>query len=331
MPGFMPGRPAHGSLAWAAEQFARLLNSEVQASSRHSRHRAAAKSGRDARQPAIERVLERQRLDSGKTMHFEPTADFDTPGQKSEAPQRPLDGSAPRGNVNQASRMEHLRMLTKIAGLSPASRDAAREMAANLELSKATASALSDPSRNIDKKREREFFEIVRKDPDLAGAFASWTDYPEEGAISRQDAARRVIEHHARVYGYPMPRVAFENLPGNQAGVYRPYQNIIAIDPTHRYAGQPSTGVGTPAHEGLHAYTAQLIRDLNAGRISITDPRYPLLQMLRLNDRFYSSPDDNELRYKRQPLEAYANTVISPLADLVEAIKARQRPPNYQR
>ncbi|MGH6933888.1 MAG: hypothetical protein ACREEE_15820, partial [Dongiaceae bacterium] len=285
----------------------------------------------DVRRSARESDVERQDAWPDASVLGQPAADFDTPGQKPKAPQRPLDGGAPRGNVNQASRMEHLRMLMKIAGLSPASQEAAREMAANLELSENTVNSLGDPARNIDLRREQEFLNAVAEDPVLVGAMKNWSTTSAQGPSSPEVAARRIVDHHARTHGYSMPKVVFENLPLGRSGEHRPFQNSIAIDTEDLHERPAVRALGTVTHEAMHAYTTQLMRDLAAGRISVADPRYPLLQMLRFNDRFYTLPDGNADRYARQPWETYANSTKAPLADLVRELGKKRHSLNYQR
>lgn len=216
---------------------------------------------------------------------------------------RPFDGSAPRGNVNQASRIEHLRMLATQRRMSEASRQAGQEMSAKL--------LLSDRVRTVDAEREQAFLDALVNDPVIADASLQWNkgEFGDRTASAREEALKRIIAHHARIYGNETPTMQFGTLPERTAGTYDPSTNTMTIDPMFQHYLLPLKTFNTAAHEARHAYQYGLIDALNSGQMPISDPRYPLAEVFRLNSEFYMPSKPDAAAYERQPMEGHARVL----------------------
>jgi hypothetical protein len=214
--------------------------------------------------------------------------------------QESLDGRAPRGDVNQMTRIETLRRLVAQGRLSDASLAAAKDMASKLYAPNET---------EMDKEFLANFLDATIADPALAEASVKWItpSMTTENPQAREEALRRLATLQAQIYGYPTPTLDVELLPGNIGGNYKGAENRIRINSIGSTYEYPRPAFSTTAHEGGHAFQKYLADGVRSGHIAIGHPLYPLAEIMRLNNRFYTERRDDPTAYKRQPMEQHAN------------------------
>jgi hypothetical protein len=74
----------------------------------------------------------------------------------------------------------------------------------------------------------------------------------------------------------------------------------------------------------MHVHQDELRDDLVAGKIAPSDPRYPLAEIMRYNQQFYTPLRDEEgkyhlVDYRREPLEKEAEAFANRLREALRA------------
>jgi len=226
--------------------------------------------------------------------------------------QEPLNGRAPRGDVNQMTRTETLGRLAALGQLSEASRASAMDLASKLYLPEET---------EIDEELQEQFLDAIVADPTTSSASVRWIrpSMTTENPRSREEALRQLAAIQAGIYGYSPPTLQMQPAPPAVGGSFFASTNTISVNPNSSNHSVPLSAFGTTAHEGHHAFQNRLVDDLRSGRMRIDHPLYPLAEILRLSSAFYTPRSSEPVAYYRQPMERHAREIEDPLAAKIRA------------
>lgn len=318
---FSHGGPPHvGSTEWAARQIYRILDKEEREKAKKWRPKqatltqSAAGPSRTASAGGAPVVYAeddhdgRRLPESSGSSGSRGTAPSATSSRTSLSPEEIRliqqwqhdDPSA----LSQATLLDRFRTVTGNPGLRAALGNLPYEMAANLKVPEAAQPA-------ADELKQR-FIQAILQDPAITDASVRWRDMAIPKSFAREEILKRIVAHHARIYGHDMPEVRFGTLK-DASGIYNPNSRTLTIDPLTATFKEPRKVFGTAAHEAMHGHQWDLAQDYGAARIAPNDPLYPLAEVMRRNYDFYTKRETDRARYGRQPIEMQA----AALADAV--------------
>ncbi|MGL4512187.1 MAG: hypothetical protein ACRCT8_03795 [Lacipirellulaceae bacterium] len=183
-----------------------------------------------------------------------------------------------------------------------------------------------DPEfEKVDRLKREELIDKLKNDPELAKARENWKTMSKDDKLKVME---KVAGIHTGVYGTadmepkmsvksydkPPTKDADGNVTGWNNGIYDFSNGELTIN-TNPYVAseEPYEGVkfnnfdksmDLAVHEAGHRYQQYLVKEVTAGNIPKTDPRYQQAISFKVNDGYYTSEPADV--YENQPMESHS-------------------------
>ncbi len=168
-------------------------------------------------------------------------------------------------------------------------------------------------------------FQGLTTDATLVSNLERWSTLTEERKQAPFDLAVDIVR---KAYDLPKFDVQFKPLTGKNyanwhAGSSVGELGIMTIDLDKIPATDAMDSLGTLLHEVEHAYQQTLIRDLVAGDLTASDPRYRQVELFALSQPFYSTVTDktrfaDNKNYFNDPREFHAQRALKAWAQYLQ-------------